>query len=125
MPITVTRTYDTLNADREGDFGYGWSLDVSTTRVKVELPDGGDPGLFGYTPFKDGTRVIVTLPDRTQQGFTFYGAPGTVLFGTVLDWVPTFVPDFGVSSQLLVGGGPFRKELATGEYYDRRSLPLN
>src|SRR5262249_10165846 len=26
IPITITRSYDTLNAGVKGDFGYGWSL---------------------------------------------------------------------------------------------------
>jgi hypothetical protein len=26
IPITIGRTYDTLNANTSGDFGYGWSL---------------------------------------------------------------------------------------------------
>ncbi len=29
LPITVTRTYDTLNANKLDEFGYGWSLDVA------------------------------------------------------------------------------------------------
>ncbi len=118
IPITVTRSYNTLNSTIEGDFGYGWTLDFSNTQVQVDTVEGADPGLFGYTPFVDGTRVVITLPDGSTEGFTFYGQPGTTFGGAILDYVPTFVPDYGVTSQLMVGGGPFRKETSTGEYYD-------
>ncbi|MEX1232941.1 MAG: putative Ig domain-containing protein [Planctomycetaceae bacterium] len=118
LPITVTRTYNTLDADEQGDFGYGWSLDLSNTKVKVVQPSGGDVGLFGYPPFKDGTRVEVTLPDGTVEGFTFYGKPGTVFGSAILDYLPTFVADVGVKSELYVSGLSLRKDSSTGEYYD-------
>ncbi len=31
IPITIARTYDTLRADRDGDFGYGWRLEYRNT----------------------------------------------------------------------------------------------
>ncbi|MCA9078376.1 MAG: putative Ig domain-containing protein [Planctomycetaceae bacterium] len=118
IPITVTRSYNTLNSSIEGDFGYGWTLDLSNTKVQVSTVESTDPGLFGYTPFIDGTRVVITLPDGSTEGFTFYGQPGTTFGGAILDYVPTFIPDYGVTSELIVGGGPFRKEISTGEYYE-------
>ena len=118
LPITITRTYDTLKSDSNGDFGYGWSLDVSNTKVDLQTVDGTDVGLFKYTPFVDGTRVVITLPDGTREGFTFYGKAGTVLNGKILDYVPSFIPDRGVTSELIVSGSSLRKETSTGEYYD-------
>jgi len=34
IPITITRTYDSLNAGRQGDFGYGWQMEMSNARVR-------------------------------------------------------------------------------------------
>tara|TARA_E500000305_G_scaffold36763_3_gene28012 strand:+ start:86 stop:17857 length:17772 start_codon:yes stop_codon:yes gene_type:complete len=120
IPITVTRTYNSLNSDVQGDFGYGWSLEMSNTKVRLIEPEG-DVGLFGYKPYVDGTRVVITLPDGTEEGFTFYGKPGTQIAGTVLDYIPTFIADYGVTSELIVSGSGLRKETSTGEYYDLES----
>ncbi|MDZ7679056.1 MAG: hypothetical protein U5K29_10940 [Acidimicrobiales bacterium] len=35
IPIQVLRTYDTLNRDTEGDFGYGWNLELANFRVQT------------------------------------------------------------------------------------------
>ena len=116
IPITVSRTYNTLNSDLDGDFGYGWTLDLSNTQVQVTTPEG-DVGLTGYTPFKDGTRVVVTMPDGTTEGFTFYGQPGVTFGPIVANYLPSFIPDFGVTSELIVSSVSLQKEPATGEYY--------
>ena len=41
IPIEITRIYDTLQADREGDFGYGWRLEYRNTDLRVGLPKSG------------------------------------------------------------------------------------
>jgi RHS repeat-associated protein len=114
IPITVSRSYSTLDANQQGDFGYGWSLDLSNTQIEVDQISGDLSGFGDYVPFRDGTRVIVTLPDDSTEGFTFYGAPGTVLFGTIIDYLPRFLPDLGVTSQLIVDEVSLRK---VGEEY--------
>lgn len=103
IPITVTRTYDTLRADLAGDFGYGWTLDLSNTQVSVTHAGSVEVGMSGYTPFRDGDRVVITLPDGSKQGFTFYGEP-TVAGGMFQtgEYRPKFIPDVGVKSQLIV-----------------------
>ncbi|MBI1348011.1 tandem-95 repeat protein [bacterium] len=76
IPITISRTYDTLTAARDLDFGYGWTWDLGNPQVDIIYPDGR-PTLFegNYVPFREGTRVIITLPDGTQEGFTFLPQP--------------------------------------------------
>ena len=72
IPITITRSYDTLNAQHQGDFGYGWTLGVGDFQLKVSQPDGSlaDAGL--HTPFVAGsTRVILSRPGMDPEGFTF------------------------------------------------------
>ena len=114
IPITITRTYDSLEAENQEDLGYGWTLDIANTKVRVEQPDGTAPGLFGYAPMTDGTRVIITLPDGDEQGFTF--APQKQVQGWVQtpDYLPHFVPDYGVNSELVVDNRYIRK---LGETY--------
>ena len=71
LPITITRTYDTLQAGKEGDFGYGWRLDLTGVKVNVVQP-GNTSGV--PDPFRDGDRIVFTLPDGSKHGFTLRGA---------------------------------------------------
>ncbi|MGA2435891.1 MAG: Ig-like domain-containing protein, partial [Bryobacteraceae bacterium] len=73
MPIKIGRTYDSLNKDRVGDFGYGWSL---TTRVDLEVGPRGD--------------VTFTLGGRRR---TFYFTP-KYLIPPVFAVVPLFVAEY-------------------------------
>jgi RHS repeat-associated protein len=124
VPIMLTRRYDSLDADVSGDFGYGWSLDIATTKIELQIDPNRLPDLSGYIPFRDGDRVLVTLPDGTQEGFTFYGKPGTAFLGIVLDYVPAFVADAGIKSKLLVDSLPLKKvgddylDYASGRLYN-------
>ncbi len=56
IPITITRSYDTLNANTKGDFGYGWTLDEGNFQVQVSQPDGTLQTLGTLAPFALGTR---------------------------------------------------------------------
>jgi len=118
LPLTITRTYDTLDAEIQGDFGYGWRLDLSNTKVSVDFGDGTQGGgLFGHRPFEDGTRVVITLPDGSQQGFTFAPEQQSFGFGFTADYVPRFLPDYGVTSDLIVEPYYLRK-LSYNTYID-------
>ncbi|MGB3207088.1 MAG: DUF6531 domain-containing protein, partial [Crinalium sp.] len=37
IPINVTRTYDSLNANASDDFGYGWRMEFRDTDLKTSL----------------------------------------------------------------------------------------
>ncbi len=61
MPISVKRVYDTLDANRMGDFGYGWNLEFSRARFTVDSETlGQGQGSTRFEPFIDGSRVTVT-----------------------------------------------------------------
>jgi len=77
FPLTITRVYDSLEADRVGDFGYGWSMRLLDTDVGETVADTGVAGLFGATPFRVGTRVYLNAPNGRRLGFTFSPQPGT------------------------------------------------
>ncbi|MCA9192062.1 MAG: hypothetical protein KDB03_09875 [Planctomycetales bacterium] len=119
IPITITRTYDTLSADQDGELGYGWKLAFRDVDLRTNLPNTGDE--FGglYTPFRDGTRVYVTLPGGQREGYTFRpkavglfdpyqrerDVPPGFQSGNGLNsvyFVPYFVPDKGVTTSLTV-----------------------
>lgn len=114
VPITITRRYDSLDAKVSGDFGYGWSLEIAKTKIEKQIDPNRLPDLSGYVPFRDGDRVIVTLPDGTKEGFTFYGKPGKQFLGVVIDHNPFFVADIGIKSKLVVNTVALRK---VGEDY--------
>ncbi|MEM8876121.1 MAG: putative Ig domain-containing protein, partial [Planctomycetota bacterium] len=78
VPITVQRTYDTLNAPESLDFGHGWSLDLITGHAEVtNLLESAwrddTTGLFSgpaYGPtWRQGTEVTLTLPGGEKQSF--------------------------------------------------------
>lgn len=103
LPITLTRSYSSMRANTSDDFGYGWQLDITNTAVDVISIDDSTPSGYGeYIPFRNGDRVIVTLPDGSTEGFTFLPEPDVVVYGNVVNWKPAFIADPGVSSQLTV-----------------------
>src|SRR5262249_10961124 len=103
IPITVSRTYDTLNAAQSEDFGHGWRLEFRNTDLRTSVEKTGleEDGI--YNPFRVGTRVYVTLPGGRREGFTFRPQLAPGLRGSFLGlYRPAFVPDAGVTSQLTV-----------------------
>jgi RHS repeat-associated protein len=111
IPITVTRSYDTRNANEQRDFGYGWTLSVSDPQIRETIPLNPlekDGLFFAATPFREGTRVYLTNPEGRRVGFTFKPTRQFSLFGGG-SFAPTFVSDPGVSDKLDVGSVPLRK----------------
>jgi RHS repeat-associated protein len=103
IPITVTRTYDSLNAANSEDFGYGWRLEFSNTDLHTSVPPTGSEADGIYNPFQDGTRVYVTLPGGKREGFTFHPTLAPGLKGSFLGiYNPSFTPDDGITDQLTV-----------------------
>jgi RHS repeat-associated protein len=103
IPITVTRTYDSLNAGSSEDFGYGWTLDYRDANLRTSVAPTGAEADLVYTPFTTRTRVYVTLPGGQRQGFTFAPTLAPGFRGSFLGvYEPKFVPDAGVTSQLSV-----------------------
>ncbi len=108
VPLSVTRTYDSLDASLSRDFGYGWKMDIQSTKVQVQMDPNREMDFGGNKPYKNGDRVIVTLADGTKHGFTFF-AKGVGQLGIFTHYIPTFIPDQGVKSQLLVGSNTLQK----------------
>ena len=123
IPITVSRTYDTLRAHVNGALGYGWRLDIAETRLRTTLSGNVQPGDEILPAYRFGTRVFITLPSGRREGFTFEPKLNNRFF-PIFD--PTFVADAGVDSTLAVDLHDLRYNDITGEfesYIDR--LPYN
>ena len=71
FPLRMTRVYDSLRADQDGDLGFGWSLGLVDADIGETVPDTGTLGLFGSTPFRVGTRVYLDAPSGERLAFTF------------------------------------------------------
>lgn len=109
IPITVTRTYDTLQASEEGAFGYGWSLGLSDADIRETVPQIGDGFFATGAPFREGTRVYLTNYEGRRVGFTFTPTPGINIFLGVT-YTPKFTPDPGVTDTLTVSPMPLQKD---------------
>ncbi len=119
IPITVTRTYDSLNARTRQDLGFGWRLELKDTDLRTSLPKTGYEEEFGYfNAFYYGAKVYVTTPDGRRQGFTFIPEPPRGIAESILGtWHPAFTPDPGVTSQLTVQDVYLQYVEDTGEFY--------
>ena len=105
IPIQINRIYDTLDANRSGDFGFGWNLGLYQSNIREtvrisEAEQSGVASIFGANPFRTGSRVYITAPDGDRVGFTFDPVPEPGLLGTV--WKPRFIADPGVYETLEV-----------------------
>ena len=86
LPIVVGRTYDSLERNRVGDFGYGWSLTISSPRLDVNQAHD------------------VTLTAPNGRRVTYFFTPRSVggIFGFLL--LPKYTPEAGVYGSLTSNG---------------------
>ena len=126
IPIQVVRSYDSLRADRKGDFGYGWRLEFRDTDLQVGLPESGLEHIGVFTPMRPGVKVYMTLPGQVRVGWTFTPQfrvlPG--LGDHLVVATPRFTPDPGNTAQLIVDSGQlFANE--RGELFAAGKIPWN
>ncbi|TWT56318.1 tRNA nuclease WapA precursor [Allorhodopirellula solitaria] len=128
IPIEITRIYDTLQADREGDFGYGWRLEYRDTDLRVGLPESGLEDIGIYSALRPGVKVYLNVPGEGRQGFTFNPEirvlPGFGDNNLVLAR-PRFTPDPGVTSQLSTGVSQYLLVNEQGELHAPGGIPYN
>jgi RHS repeat-associated protein len=104
IPITVTRTYDTLDK-RSGDFGTGWSLQMSNIRLQKSVPihdfwqEKSEAFDFVNTTaykfyFQQSKKhyITITFPSGEVYRFAATYSPQFQTFAPIspvrLDWVP-------------------------------------
>ncbi|MFG0255825.1 MAG: RHS repeat-associated core domain-containing protein, partial [Rhodopirellula sp. JB053] len=128
IPIEITRIYDTLQADREGDFGYGWRLEYRNTDLRVGLPKSGLEDIGIYSALRPGVKVYLNVPGQGRQGFTFnpdirvlpgWGGNNLILAR------PKFTPDPGVTSTLSTGTSAYLHVNELGELHAPGGIPYN
>ena len=95
IPVEIKRTYDTLDANVSGSFGFGWSMGAADPLILETVADGQE---FVH----DQTKVYLTNPDGRRVGFTYQEtAVGSGLLGdTAFDI--SFKPDPGVYDTLSI-----------------------
>ena len=73
IPISVTRTYDSLAVGTQDDFGPGWRLEFRDTDLRTSLGPDETFEQFGIREkaFDERTRVYITLPGGKREAFTF------------------------------------------------------
>jgi YD repeat-containing protein len=93
-----------------GDFGYGWTLDIATTEISIVIGNG-QTAKKGFSPneaIQDGTHITITLPDGTKEGFTFQAKSANnssspfAGYAKTPYYYPNWVPDVGTKSTLAV-----------------------
>ena len=128
IPIEITRIYDTLDANVEGDFGYGWRLEYRNTDLRVGLPQSGLEDIGIYSALRPGVKVFLNVPGEGRQGFTFnpdirvlpgFGGNNLVLAR------PRFTPNPGVTSTLSTGTSSYLQVNERGELYGPGGIPYN
>ena len=97
--IDLVRSYDSLNRDVSGSFGYGWRLANIDTEIQTSVAPTGREQFGDYNPFTPGTRVYLTLPDGQRIGFTF--TPEKHQQTGVTYYTPAYQADPGVSYRLI------------------------
>lgn len=124
IPITLTRTYDSLTAGTTDDFGFGWRMEFRDTDLRTSL--GRDLQFEEYgirsQAFDDKSRVYITLPGGKREGFTFKPKRVESIDGQPLGLfakymlVPEFVADKGSTSTLTVEQAYITRG-SNGKYY--------
>ncbi len=107
IPLTIIRTWDTLQAGTSGDFGFGWMMGLIDGRIRETRPVLENESLFHNLGFRTGTRVYINTPDGRRVGFTFDPVAEGGALGTLFR--PHFRPDRGVYEQLMVEDVPLRQ----------------
>ncbi|WP_206758537.1 putative Ig domain-containing protein [Nostoc punctiforme] len=124
VPITLTRTYDSLNSGSTDDFGYGWRMEFRDTDLRTSLKRDPDMEELGYhSAFKEGTRVYITLPGGKREAFTFKPKMVQKYEGVYLGqfaqyfYQPEFVADKGGTSTLTVESNFITKGQGTDQFF--------
>ncbi|NJN12163.1 MAG: hypothetical protein HC815_31065, partial [Richelia sp. RM1_1_1] len=133
IPITLTRTYDTLTSNDTDDFGYGWRMEFRDTdlRTSVGKPTEELEILGRQNGFDDRSRVYITLPGGKREVFTFKPkvdqetAKVVGPLTSAIMYRPEFEADDGVTSTLTVKDTYIIRNKNTGKYYGLSGNPYN
>jgi RHS repeat-associated protein len=137
IPISLTRTYDTLTANQQDDFGYGWRMEFRDTDLRTSLGkrSEAEEELGRYPAFKDSTKVFITLPGGKREAYTFkakrveYFQEGGERYGTgnFANYLfeATFESEKGSTNKLTVESSSIFTRNAGGSYSGFQGQPFN
>lgn len=133
IPISLTRTYDTLTSNQSDDFGYGWRMEFRDTDLRTSLrkPTEEETLLDRYPAFDDRTKVFITLPGGKRETFSFKSKQVTQIDGMPLGqfasyfYEPTFVSEKGSTSKLTIEFDGYIRTDANGRYIGQQGQPFN
>ncbi|HSW12370.1 MAG TPA: transglutaminase domain-containing protein [Solimonas sp.] len=127
IPVQVTRTYDTRRKDENLDFGYGWSVDYQSVRLRKNMVLGlqwdvtkpvGQLNLCLRSVGK--RRIAITLPDGKVERFTAKNET-ECSFAQVPPVSIVFEPARGTTSELTIISIP-NVEARGGQLFDMDNL---
>jgi large repetitive protein len=122
IPISVTRTYDSLNSKQTDDFGYGWRLEFRDTDLKTSIGFDEQFAILGIPSksFRDNTKVFITLPGGKREAYTFKPVrdplvPGLPIVGGIDPnvYIPQFVSEKGSTNVLTVNNVRLQRKANT------------
>ncbi len=110
IPLTISRTYDTIQADRDSEFGFGWRLNFRQAELSTTNTIDVGEALFGnnYPAFTmpaggtAGTTVYISLPGGEKHVFEFEPELVPNIVGTLASGTPLFKAIKGTTSTLTV-----------------------
>ena len=116
IPLSVARTYNSLDTVTPSDFGKGWTFTLSGRVVDTskEIPKDDLIGLLSQDAFTLSSRVTVTKPNGQRVGFTFDPSPVAI---APFQWNPGFKADEGVDDTLQAIG-PTSLMAIGGKFYE-------
>jgi large repetitive protein len=137
IPISLTRTYDTLTANQSDDFGYGWRMEFRDTDLRTSLgrQTEEEVELGRYPAFKDDTKVFITLPGGKREAYTFkakrveYFQEGGERYGTGnfanYLYEATFASEKGSTNTLTLEQSSIFTRNTSGSYSGFQGQPYN
>ncbi|MGB7520092.1 MAG: putative Ig domain-containing protein, partial [Spirulinaceae cyanobacterium] len=131
IPISVTRTYDSLNANYSDEFGYGWRLEFRDTNLQTSLGKDEVYDEIGVATkgFQRGDKVYITLPGGKRETFTFEPIPDeeALIYGRPKFFKPAFTSESGSTVTLSVPDGysNYVIEDPYGVYKGTNAVPYN
>jgi len=113
--VTVTRAYDSTAAGTAGSFGDGWRWALGDFLIRTNVPLDGRESYGVFEPFRDGTRLYLTVPSGERVGFTFT-PEGVNTGGGLVLYRAKWTADAGNPYVLASAAPPLTK--AGAKYYD-------
>jgi RHS repeat-associated protein len=110
IPITIYRSYDSRFSHKKGDFGYGWNIDIQTTKIEENRRSGerwyiDSTGVLipTYYLLPDGEHYVsITLPNGKLLEFDCKFLPESQL-ASPMKWIEStiYTPRPGTQSTLI------------------------